>query len=516
MIDRRTLLKSGAAAIVAAGIAPACGSTPSTPDAVIIGGGFAGVTAARELSFRGRRAVLVEARDRLGGRTHTADLDGHALELGGTWVHPVQPNVWAEITRYGLEVEAMPVPGGSQAILSAGQMTPLDEAAMMQAFDALAQFCAPGAALYPAPYSGTWGPDLEHYGDRSMREHLASMQLPPLMRDVLDAMCTSYANAPLDRAAASELMRVYALAGYSPVQMFAALSGTKLASGTRALVEAIASQAKLAEIRLRSPVRRVTQTGDGVRVELVERKRRRDAHRADHAADERAEQRGIRARLSEVKRAAASERHAGSGVKCYAHVKGDVGNVSVFAPEAEAINFAATIHHGATGSLLVVFGDEPKRLPFGDVAAMQAGAAPVAAGGRGRAHLRLGLGRRPVRARHLVRVQARSAGPAVARAAPSRRSPVLRERRLGRRVARLHRRRDRERVSRRARDRRLPDRLMGVRLAARHLGAGPSAGRVNDERFVPDSPRHRRAIGGYRSLAASFANTRSMRSTRAT
>ncbi|MFG2712082.1 FAD-dependent oxidoreductase [Streptomyces goshikiensis] len=51
----------------------------SRPDAVIIGGGFAGVTAARELTMRGRRAVLVESRDRLGGRTFTKDHDGHAF-----------------------------------------------------------------------------------------------------------------------------------------------------------------------------------------------------------------------------------------------------------------------------------------------------------------------------------------------------------------------------------------------------------------------------------------------------
>jgi len=67
------------------------GTTESRPDVVIVGGGFAEVTAARELTMRGRSAVLVEARDRLGGRTYTADHDGHAMELGGTWVHPEQP-----------------------------------------------------------------------------------------------------------------------------------------------------------------------------------------------------------------------------------------------------------------------------------------------------------------------------------------------------------------------------------------------------------------------------------------
>ena len=53
---------------------------------------------------------MLEARDRIGGRTWTAERLGRRLELGGTWVHPTQPHVWAELTRYGLEVVASPEP----------------------------------------------------------------------------------------------------------------------------------------------------------------------------------------------------------------------------------------------------------------------------------------------------------------------------------------------------------------------------------------------------------------------
>ena len=94
-------------------------TTESRPDVVIVGGGFAGVTAARELTMRGRRAVLVEVRDRLGGRTYTSDHDGHAMELGGTWVHPEQPNVGAEISRYGMETETSRCYGRSPALAGA-------------------------------------------------------------------------------------------------------------------------------------------------------------------------------------------------------------------------------------------------------------------------------------------------------------------------------------------------------------------------------------------------------------
>jgi amino acid transporter len=56
-------------------------------DVVVIGGGFAGVTAARELTRRGHSVLLLEAWDRLGGRTFYTERLGRKLELGGTWVH---------------------------------------------------------------------------------------------------------------------------------------------------------------------------------------------------------------------------------------------------------------------------------------------------------------------------------------------------------------------------------------------------------------------------------------------
>lgn len=57
-------------------------------DVVVIGAGFAGLIAARELSAkRDRSVLLLEARDRIGGRTWTANELGEEIEMGGTWVH---------------------------------------------------------------------------------------------------------------------------------------------------------------------------------------------------------------------------------------------------------------------------------------------------------------------------------------------------------------------------------------------------------------------------------------------
>jgi len=65
-------------------------------DVVVIGAGLAGLVAARDLVAAGREAVVVEARDRVGGRLLNEEIgDGKVVEVGGQWIGPTQERMAA-------------------------------------------------------------------------------------------------------------------------------------------------------------------------------------------------------------------------------------------------------------------------------------------------------------------------------------------------------------------------------------------------------------------------------------
>ncbi|WP_338566724.1 NAD(P)/FAD-dependent oxidoreductase [Microbacterium paraoxydans] len=88
-------------------------------DTVIVGAGVAGLTAARLLQDAGRTVVVLEARDRIGGRVHTDRTDG-IVDLGASWIHGVDGSPVAaaaeafgmrtvEFTVGGFQVDSRPI-----------------------------------------------------------------------------------------------------------------------------------------------------------------------------------------------------------------------------------------------------------------------------------------------------------------------------------------------------------------------------------------------------------------------
>jgi monoamine oxidase len=73
-------------------------------DVVVVGAGLAGLAAARALTAAGVSVVVVEARDRVGGRLHNHEIgDGKVVEVGGQWIGPTQDRLAALARELGVE-----------------------------------------------------------------------------------------------------------------------------------------------------------------------------------------------------------------------------------------------------------------------------------------------------------------------------------------------------------------------------------------------------------------------------
>lgn len=78
-------------------------SIPTSTDVVVVGAGFAGLSAARALVRLGHQVVVLEGRDRVGGRSSTTTIAGVPVDLGGTFVGPTQDAVLALAEELGCD-----------------------------------------------------------------------------------------------------------------------------------------------------------------------------------------------------------------------------------------------------------------------------------------------------------------------------------------------------------------------------------------------------------------------------
>ena len=238
-------------------------------DVIVVGGGFAGVTAAREVALRGRSVLLLEARDRLGGRTWSADWDGIPVEYGGAWVHWHQPHTWSEITRAGLRVEL-----SADAERAHWWVGSERREGTIAERDAIAErgwnrFVEGVREALPNPHDPLLAPgELSRFDRLTIAQRLDELELDEEERAVLEAELESLAHAPLEEAGAVSVLRWHALSGYSLALTQYTGGRVTLADGTRALLRAIAAAAPV-ETLLETPVAAVRARGAGVEVETT-------------------------------------------------------------------------------------------------------------------------------------------------------------------------------------------------------------------------------------------------------
>ncbi len=238
-----------------------------TYDVIVIGGGFAGVTAARETARGGAKTLLLEARDRLGGRTWTQRWNGTDIELGGGWVHWHQPHVWSEITRAGLAVEL----GEDAQVAGWFVGNERHHPGTLTERDAIAergwnQFVDGVEDALPLPHDPLFASDrLARFDSQTITDRMDELDLDDEERDVLAAELESLAHGRLDEAGAVSVLRWHALSGGSLALTQQTGGRITFRAGTQSLVQAIATGADF-ETRLSTPVAAVTQHGGGIEV----------------------------------------------------------------------------------------------------------------------------------------------------------------------------------------------------------------------------------------------------------
>lgn len=239
-------------------------------DVVVIGGGFAGVIAARELAHAGRSVILVEARDRLGGRTHFKDdaLAGRALEMGGQFLSPSEPLVSAEVKRYGVPITE-PEGFGLPTVWVLENETrhgalPIDDRDYVE-LETLISVLVDGAAAIDPDRSLTTQGLLDL--DIPFDDFLRTRGIGSNLREYASLLFSPFfAQESIHDVSAVHALRMIRSAG--GLWRFIGGDVQWLENGTKSLLDAIAADAVSAgaQIRLSNPVTRVEQQGNGVRI----------------------------------------------------------------------------------------------------------------------------------------------------------------------------------------------------------------------------------------------------------
>jgi monoamine oxidase len=236
-------------------------------DAVVVGAGYAGVTAARDLRDRGLSVLVLEARDRIGGRTFSRPFHGREdilAEYGGTYF---TPQYWErlarEIQRYDIETKYMPdmentvfVTGGERRTglpIPAAELLHLEQAWIHVALaSARIQTHIP---LHEQPLA-----DL----DVSAKDFFGSLNLPDATRDFLYSFLAMNSGGHPDQYSILTILCVIACLGRSPLMLYGALS-EKFKHGTRDLPQRMIDDSGV-ELRLSTPVSHIIHQRDRVTV----------------------------------------------------------------------------------------------------------------------------------------------------------------------------------------------------------------------------------------------------------
>jgi monoamine oxidase len=341
-------------------------------DVIVVGGGFAGVTAARECALQGQRTLLLEARDRLGGRTWSSEWNGFPIEYGGAWVHWHQPHTFSELTRGGLSVTVSDDTGRAHWHVDSERRSGTIEERDSIARRGWDRFVDGVREALPQPHAPlSTLPELARFDRLSMADRLAEIELDEEEHDVLAAELESVAHGRLSEAGTVAILRWHALSGYS-LELTQFTGGrVTIDGGTVALLGAIAGAAEF-EQRLSTPVAAVVR--DGERVEVHTRGGEELVAGSAIVAVALNALGGIEFRpaLPEDKQRAIELGQASRGIKVMIHARGEAVQQSSIRFEHPFGYLSSEVLRDDGTQLMIGFGFDAERCDATDLAGMQA------------------------------------------------------------------------------------------------------------------------------------------------
>ncbi len=224
-------------------------ATTSDMRVIVLGAGISGLTAARGLSDRGNEVVVIEGRDRIGGRTWTVDLAGAPADLGGSWIHGPFENPLTDLVRgAGLDWYNDGIWGGASRVFVDG-FGPLDGPDTATAIAAQFDF-DPAEAVAALGRDGSY--------DEGVAWFLDDRGFGGLQRRVVDSRIR-WGDAGLNIAGPPDRVSLEGVAGY----VEHGGGNVALRGGYRSLVDHLAAGL---DIRLGEPVVEIVHGPNGVTV----------------------------------------------------------------------------------------------------------------------------------------------------------------------------------------------------------------------------------------------------------